>query len=339
MGVGSDFKPVLPSYVAYSKETTYGTYASATTAVEAISCNFKIEVDSKKLDALGNHRGFSKRVQLNKNVKGSMETYLHPVESALLLIVALGGGKATTPGSTGVYIHSITAGNFDTAPSSLSFNVRKGASFPFRYAGGRVNSVKITAKVGEPVKCAWEMIFQDGSLGSDDIGTTLSVSSQLPMTFANGVFRYSSTEALANTTSAKEPIQAFELTIKNNLIDGESARELGQNTISVLPATRREIELSITQRFDTTTAFNRFLQATIGSVELFFRGPDALSATKFTEFYFRLPKVYQNTNDPMLDSGTKILESTFTFDVVVDNPNTTTGKDIGITVQNGVSTY
>jgi len=278
-------------------------------------------------------------VTLNKNVKGSMETFLHPVESALLFIAALGGGKATTPGSTGVYVHSITAGNFDTAPSSLSFNVRKGPSFTWRYTGGRVNSVKISAKVGEPVKCSWELIFQDGSLGTDDISAILSVSSQLPMTFANGVYRYSSTEALADTTTAKEPIQAFELTIKNNLIDGEPARELGQNTLSVLPATGREVDLAITQRFDTTSSYNRFLQSTIGSVEILFTGPDALSATKFTSFQFRLPKVYQNTNDPMLDGRNKILESTFTYDVLVDSPNTTTGKDIGLTIQNGVSSY
>ena len=340
MAVGSEAKAVLPGYIAVGKETTWGTYASATTAAEAISCGFRTEIESEKLDTIGMNRGFSKRVQLNKTVGGELEGYLHPVESSLFLANALAGAVVTTAGSTGAYTHSITAGNYDTTTAilGLSFNVKKGAH-TWRYNGGRVNSMKISAEVGAPVKCVYELIFKDSTQVSDDISGILSVSSFLPMTFANGFFRYAATEAAAATTTVEEPIQSFELTVSNNLVSEEAARELGTNLLTVLPATRREIGLTISQRFDTTTAYNRFIQATVGAVELFFRGPDSLSSSFFTEITFRLPKVYQNSNDPVLEGAAEILQSEISYDCVVDSPNTTTGKDIGITIRNNVAAY
>lgn len=338
MAVGDEGKPVIPGYIAMGEESTWGTYNSATTAVEAISCGFKTEIESQKLDTIGMNRGFSKRVQLNKVVGGEMETYLHPVESALLLANAMGGAVTTTNPSTGVYINSITGGgmNTTTAVQSICFNERKGDTHVWEYSGGRVNTMKITANVGEPVKVTWEMVFKDSTLGTNDISGDLSVSSILPFTFANGVFRYNSTEAAAATTTSEEPIQSFELTLKNNLSTDEVARELGTNILSVLVPTRREVELMINQRFDTTTAYNRFIQATVGAVELFFQGPDSLSSDAFPELTIRLPKVYQNSNDPVLDGAGNVLSSEFTYDVVVDDPDTTTGKDIGVTLQGPV---
>lgn len=340
MSVGDQGYAVLPGYVAIGKETTWGTYASASSGVEAISCSFKVEIDSQKLDTIGRNRGFSKRVMLNKMVGGEIQSYLHPVESSLLLMNAMAGAVVSTAGSTGAYTHSVTAGNYDTTTAILgiSANVKKG-NFTFRYNGGRVNTAKISATVGEPVKCSFDMIFKDATQQSDDIGSILSVSSFLPMTFANGVFRYKDSEVNAATTTAVEPIQSFELTIKNNLESENPARQLGSNLIAILPAKRRDIELKVTQRFDTTTGYLRFIQATIGAAELVFTGPDSISATRFTRMTMRLPKLYQNSNDPTLDKANEILSSEFTYDVVVDNPNTVTGKDIGLTIENNVSAY
>lgn len=336
---GSTAKTVLPSYVAVGKESAWGTYASATTAMEFISCSFKTEIESQKLDSIGLNRGYTKRVQLNKNVQGSLEMNLHSVESTMMIANALGGAIVTTPGSTGAYVHSISAGNFDTGVSSLSFNVRKGDTTPWHYSGGRVNVMKISAEVGEVVKASFEMIFQDSTQLTDDISGTLSITSILPMTFVNGVFRYAATEAAAATTTAQECIQGFELEVNNNLAADEASRCLGSNLLRVLPPTRREVSLTITQRFDTTTTFERFIQNTQGAVELFFRGPDSLTSDKFHEITLRLPKVFLNSPDPTLEGADSIIQSEIKYDVLVDNPATTTGKDIGVTVQNNVASY
>lgn len=336
---GSSAKTVLPSYVAVGKESTWGQYASATTAIEFLSCSFKTEIESQKLDSIGLNRGFTKRVQLNKTVQGSLEMNLHTIESTPLIANALGGAITTTPGSTGAYVHSISAGNFDTGVSSLSFNVRKGDTTPWHYAGGRVNVMKISAEAGDVVKASFDLIFKDSTQLSDDISTSLSISSVLPMTFVNGKFRYAATEAAAATTTAEEIIQSFELEINNNLAADASSRGLGSNLLNVLPPTRREVTLTITQRFDTTTTFDRFIQATQGAVELYFQGHDSLTSDYFHELTIRLPKVFLNSPDPVLEGTDAILQSEIVYDVLVDNPGTTTGKDIGVTVRNNVAAY
>lgn len=338
MAVGDEAKAAVNSYVALGKETTWGTYASATTAVESLSCSFKIERDSMKVDALGRNRGFSRRLFLDKKVGGSLEANFHPEESVLLMATTLGGGIATTSIS-GAFIHSLTAGNLDTSPSSLSFNVRKSDAFTFRYSGGRINVLKISGAIGEPIKMSAEIIFKDATQQADDIVASLSISTYRPFTYVDGTYRYSSTETLADTTTAAEPIQAFELTINNNLSSDKEARKLGSEVLSVLPAKRREVELKITQRFDTTTTLNRFIQATQGAVVLTFDA-DTIGSSAFTnKCTMRFPKVFMNSSDPELKGPDGILQAEISFDVMVDSPATSTGKDIGVTFQNGVSAY
>ena len=334
---GSTAKSALFSYVAVGKETTYGTYASATTAIEALSCSFKTERKSEKLETMFKSRGYAKRVLLDKMVAGSLDMFLHPDESALILANALGGAVVSTASGT-AYNHSMSAGNFDTSTAilGLSFNVRKGDEHVMRYSGGKVNSLKISGKVGEVVKMSADIIFKDSTTLSDDISTSLSVTSIAPFTFVDGVFRYTNAEA-SLTSTVEEKIQGFELTISNGL-KPEDGRELGSAVLSVLPATRRTIELKITQRFDTTTTLDRHLQATIGAAELLFTG-ESITSEHGYEMRFRFPKLYQNTADPELGGPEDILKSEISYDVVLDNPNTTTGRDIGVTVVNTRASY
>lgn len=338
MAVGDGAKATVHSYVALSRETTYGTYASATTAVECLSLGFRTDIKSEKIPALSRSRDYVRRVQLEKEVKGSLEQYAHSRESVLLFGNALGGPLVTTS-LTGGYIHSISAGNFDTSTAilGLSFNVRKGDTHVWRYLGGKVNTLKLSAEVGAPIKVSYDFIFADSTQLSDDISATLSYSSILPFTFVGGEFRYSNSETAAGTSTVAEPIQGFELTINNNLKDKEG-RKLGSRIIGVLPATRREIELTITQRWDTTTTWTRFIQATQGSVELVMTGDALTGATNSSLFKIRMPQVFNNSPEPELKSDGDILSSEISFDVMAD-PSATTQRAIGLTVQNGVATY
>ena len=52
-----------------------------------------------------------------------------------------------------------------------------------------------------------------------------------------------------------------------------------------------------------------------------------------------MPKVYQNSADPTLGGPDDILKSEITYDVLNDNPNTTTGRDIGVTLVNTRAAY
>jgi hypothetical protein len=341
MAVGSEGIAATPSYIAFSKESSFGSYASATTACEAISCNIAVKYKQDKLETLSFNRGYSKRVQLDKNVEGTIEAYLHPIESVLPVACAMGGGiVSSVTAVTGTYTHSITAGNFDTSPSSLSFNIRKGLTFIMQYQGGRVNELKVSGAVGEPIKATYGMIFKDATTGSS-IASTISVSTALPFTFVGGSYRYTATEGSLTSTVA-EPIQAFEMTLNNNIADGAESRELGTDLRTVLAPLRRTIELQITQRFDTSTTFDRMIQATQGAVELYFRGQvitTSAAVTKYYEMIMRFPKVYHNVGDPEIGAPDELLSIEIPLDVVVDNPLTTTGKDIGITFQNNIAAY
>jgi hypothetical protein len=300
---------------------------------------------SMKIDSMvGNQRGFTRRVGLDVDVKGSLETYLHPQESVLLLANALAGQISSTA-QTNSTVHSISAGNFANSIAALSFNVRKGDSthgLCWRYVGGRVNQMKMSAEVGQPVKVTYDMVFLEASLGTDDIGGILSLSSVQPFTFIGGSFKYAASEG-AITTSVAEPIVSFELTVNNNIKSDKNSRQLGTATATILPGTRREVSLKTVQRFDTTTVYNRFLQATEGAIELAFSGAAIVANTSASEFFFtmniRLPRVVQTTGDSDLKSTGDVLTAELEYDVLVDNPSTSTGRDIGLTVVNSTTGY
>lgn len=338
MAVGDTAEAAIRSYIVYGKESTFGTYASATTAIEAISFNVRVDKESIKLETLNKSRDFSKRVQTNQNVEGTLEMYAHPIESVLLMATALGGGISTSSQS-GIAIHTLTAGNFDTSPSSLSFNVRKGSSHVWHYVGGRPNTLTLTGEIGSPIMMSVEFVFKDATQLSDDIGTTLSVSSLAPFVYHQGQYIYSATQGSLTTTLA-EPIQSFELVINNNIVSDDAARQLGSQIPGVLPPTQREINLTISQRWDTTTNYQRFLQATEGSVRLQLTGPAVTSTSILTyQWQIDLPKVLMNSPDPELSGAGDILQSEISFDVITDNPQTTTGKAIVVTVQNTTNAY
>jgi hypothetical protein len=217
----------------------------------------------------------------------------------------------------------------------VSFNVRKGDTHTWHYQGGRVDNLKLSAKVGEFVKMSCEFIFKDSTMLTDNIATALSVTSVSPFVYVDGVFRYAETEAKADTTTAEERIQGFELSIKNNL---EPCREFGTDVLRTLPGKKRDVQLKISQHFDTTTTYNRFIQATQGSVELRFVG-DSITAEHNNELEIRLPKVFQNSSDPELGGPDEIVSSEITYDILVDSPATTTGRDIGVTIKNSLQAY
>lgn len=339
MAVGGDSYQAVNSYLIVQRESTWGSLqhsgATNSVAIPFLSCNIKTDIKSEKLDTIG-HRGFIKRVPLERSVSGTLETHLNAVETTLLMGVALGGGITSTS-LTGAYTHSLSVGDIvNTAPTAVSFNMKKGGQV-FNYLGGRVNSMKITANAGEVAKVSFDMIFKDSTIGATDVATTLSYTSVLPFTFVQGVFRYQSSEANAATTTAEEPILGFELTVNNGLKSDNDARALGTALLSVLPPTKRSTEFKVTQRFDTTTTYNRFIQATIGAVELVFTG-EAITAEHSNKMTIRLPKVYNRTGDTEVTGSGDILKTEINFDAILDT-TTSAGRDIAVTVINNVPSY
>lgn len=344
MAVGDLARVGVNSYIAYRQESTYGTYAVTTTAMHMYvptSIGIKTELETMKLDQLSLNRGFTHQVQLDKTVGGSLEGFLHPEESLHFLINAM-GGRYTFNSLTSAGDHSITAGNFTASDTvvSLSMYVAKGEQHSWRLVGGVIDSLKISAAIGEPVKMSAEFVFQDSSISAaDTLSASLSISTLAPFIYVDGVYRYQSTEALADTTTANEPIQAFELEIKNNLVTDDAARQLGTRILSRRPpATRREVNLKITQRFDTTTAFDRFVQNTAGAVQILLTG-ESITAEFTRRMIINMPSVRVKNSDPVVEGANEVLQSEIEFDVLVSgNAATTTSRDIGLTLRNARTT-
>lgn len=330
MAIGDGSQSAVRSYVAVGKETSFGTYATCTTAMEVLSCGFKTDIKTMKLDSLSTNRGMSRRVQLEKEVMGAIEAYAHPVESPLIFGGALGGAITTTTLSTGVYSHVFLAGDFEGTLAALSFNVRKGASAVWQYTGGRVNSLKLSANVGEPMKLSADLIFKDSTTLANDISAVSSLTAYVPWTFVNGTFAYSGTA---------EKVTGFELSINNNLKSDKDARSLGTNVLTVLPPTRREVSFKISQRLDTSTTWARFTEMTSAAVQLVFTSADSISSSNFPKLTIDLAKVGMKTPDVELKSAGDILIADIEYDVMVDNPMTSTGYDVKFTVINGVASY
>lgn len=340
MAVGDEAQVGVRSYAAIGREATLGTYASATSAVAFQSCTFRTTFETMKLDQIATgQRGYARRVQMGKNVGGTLEQYVHPQESVLLIANALQGALVSTA-LTSASDHSIAAGNLNTSTAiiGLSANLRKGDTLTFRYLGGRVNTMRMSAEIGQPVKVSYDMVFIDSTQLTDDISAILSISSILPLTYVDGAFRYSSTEALAATTTAAERIQGFELVVNNNIKSDKDARELGRVTPRVLPSGRRDIEFKIFQRWDTTTTFNRMVQATAGSVDLLFVG-QSLTAEFSYQMTVRMPNVRYNEADPAIGRPDEVLSMEIPMDVLIDSPGTSTGREIGFTIRNNVTAY
>jgi hypothetical protein len=336
MAQGDSARAVVQSYVTIGREASFGTYQSVTTsmaAIEALSCSFKTDIVSQKIPSLSTNRGPHRRVQLDKNVQGTLEQNLHPIESVLPMAAALGGGISTASGSGTSYIHTMISGNFDQSISSVCFNLKKaGSGQTWRYLGGRVNSMKMTANVGEPVKMSYDFVFKDSTALTEDLSGILTMTSVLPLTYVEGVYKYS---------GGAQYIQGFELTVNNNLKSDKDARGLGSRTLNVLPATNRDVEFKIMQRIDTTTAYDTFINATNAAVNIKFTSQNLISASASSNYYVEidLPKVYYNSPDAELKGPGDILTAEIPFDVVVDNPNTTTGYDVKVTVKNNVASY
>lgn len=344
MAVGDLGRVGARSAIAVRPEATYGTFAVTTSSLNCYaptSIGVKTNYTTEKLDELTGNRGYARQVQLDKMVAGTIDGYLHPEESLPFLINAM-GGRYTFNSLTSAGDHSITTGNFSASDTvvSLSLWAQKGEQHSWRYAGGVINSMKLSAEVGSPVKMTAEFIFQDSSISSADTALTLvlSISSARPFTYVDGVYRYDASEG-SLTSSVNEPIQSFELEINNNLVSDTQARQLGSRLLSrIPPSTRREVTLKVSQRFDTSTTYNRMVDNTTGSVQLFFRG-ESISAEYFKDLTITLPNVRIKNSEPLVEGANEVLKSDLEYDVLISgNPGTSTSRDIGMTLRNARTT-
>ena len=274
MAYGDGAQLGYTSLLGISEETTFGTHVTASAFIEFNSESMAMNREEIKLEAINTSRNFKRRMYGNQSVEGTLEMDLNiSSDPVVYLLKQAMGGTATadtvSSASSGAMKHTIAEGDMESNKSSggaatvksLGITVRKGGVVTvagtitasiFQYNGCRVNTLTISGEIGSPIKLSAGIVGQGGTASSDSL--TASFTNTAPLHF-DGV-TFSSGDSIGNLSA--ESIISFEMTLNNNIISDAAARKLGSDKVQVLPPTRREISLAVTQRWDTTGNFSRF---------------------------------------------------------------------------------
>ncbi len=165
----------------------------------------------------------------------------------------------------------------------------------------------------------------------------MTTTTQTPLSFTEG--RFSIENSLNSLTSASFwHVQSLDFKISNNLAADKSSRRIGSDVLSVLPAGIANFELSVTMRFDTSTAYDAMIAGTRLFGEFEFLG-DTLSGSKIRE---GVKLVFPNlrvtdAGDPEIGGAGDVITSQVKFAILRDP--TVSGYAVQAKVTNGASTY
>lgn len=329
MAVGQGAIVSFPSYLAVARETTYGTYVTATTGLEFISCSLKTIKTNKIIEEITTSRVMNDTIGLGKTIEGDIEHYFDPKSTAAcyLLQNALGGAAVTSATATGetaggsAFTHTFTLGDFSATHGSLSFNVRKGDATSakiFEFKGMRVNEMALAAEIDEPLKITYSMVGKDSSLTTNDVSSSIGTLAETPLSFVNGRLSIEGTFASLTSTSFWH-VQNIEFTLSNNLKSDEASRRIGSDTLDVLPPGVANMEIKFTIRFDTNTAYNYMLNGTQVAGEFEFLGDTLTTSVVRQGLKMQFPKlVVTEAADPEISGPDEVLTQEVTAVVLRD---------------------
>lgn len=344
MAVGSGTMLGINSRLGFGNETTWGTRAAANFFLEFRSINIKKNIEEEKLESLGGGRSYIRRVHKNISVEGALTYDLQANDGIYLLKHALMGTVTSALATTAsAYNHTMTLGDLSTiSQKGISVEVQPDVitTTAFAYEGCRVNSLRISGGINAPVTAELNFIGKDATTVTFATAT-VTYSPTRPFLGQDITFQYGSSVGALSA----EDIVSFELTLENNLQADDSSRSLGDRTLTALPPGRRSIMLNITQRYDTTTAYDRFDAATRGHARLTLDTGITIGADSPGTTYsmiIDLPNIFYNQAVPEI-SGPGVLTHAFEVSGIAD---TTSGVGLGpgnnemvITVTNSATAY
>ena len=334
MAVGTNARMGYGGILGFGDETTFGVTATTIDKfLEFNSSSFTKNIGGKVLESLGTGRAGGRRVVTNIEVEGTINFNLHPVNGLKLLKHALMGTVTSALLSTVTYAHTFTAGNFEgITEQGMTFHLRpSNTTQAFHITGARVNSFKISAETGGDAVVAEVSIIAKGMTTGTFI-TTGSVAFNVARPFLPQ-------DVTVSIDGSNEDIISFELTSpENNLQNDGNARSLGSKTLAVLPPQRRTIGLTLTQRFDTTTAWGRYNNASSMAIMLDLTSSEAIGADSTTyRLHCNLPKVYYDSGGPPEVGDAGILTHELNITPVLDT--LTGGRDIVFSAWNEIASY
>ncbi len=349
MAVGANSYEGYGSYLAVGRETTYGTYNTSTAGLEFASAGMKTIQESKTLEQVETSRTYSKSIRLGKVISGEIAGYVYAQDAAFnyLLQNAMGGTitSATATGETAgglAFTHTYTIGDMNNSYTSLCINMRKGQTsggFVFQYSGVRVNEFTFNAEIDDAVKFNASVMGKDATQTSNDVASVLVANCDEPLNFLSGRVSVVSGTIGAATTTAFWHVQSAEFGLGNALKGEAEARRIGSDTVDVMPVGIATLPLTLTMRFDTTTAYDGMLADTDFAVELEFLASTITGSVIRRGMKLKYPTVkISEAGDPEIGGPDGILTSSVVFNVLRDC-NTTTGYAMQMEMTNETSAY
>jgi hypothetical protein len=328
------------SVLGIAKETTFGTFVTSTTFLEFNSESLKAQRDVKILESINSTRDAKKRMLGNQSADGSLELDLNLASDGIVYLIkqAMGGTCSTAVVSAASsFTHTLYAGDMEnngwtagsTRMKSLSMAVRRGGQDAptYNFFGMRVNTLTIKAEVGSPVIMTAELIGSGCSISSTI--PTVTLTDIVPLNFSEITIQ----TGLTSTTLSTEYYKSFEFSINNNL-NGDF-RVLGNIGRAAIPAQKRETKLKLTQSFDTTTAYDRYINNTPTYFKISFDGITIpASATKY-HMDILLPWVVFGPAFPNVD-GPDALEYEIEADCFWSS---VTSYSVQMAITNGTANY
>lgn len=328
MAVGQGSLFAGESYLGIGRESTFGTYATATAGLDFLSSSLKTLKDSKILEQVERSRTYSKSFSLGRVISGEVGFYpsTEVTATAYILQNAFGGTitSATATGETvggSAITHTFDVGSMDQSFTALSFNERKGPATGgkvWEYHGGRVNTLNITAELDNPLMMNASIIFKDSTQNANDIETALTYTAYELLSFADG--RFSVENSFGSLTSSSFwHVQTINFTQNNNLKSDTGARRIGSDVLDVLPIGMQTYELSVQMRFDTSTAYDAMINATELSGEFEFLGSTLGTSIIRRGLKLQFQKLtVKDAGDPEIGGPDETLISNVTFNVLRD---------------------
>ena len=329
MAVGDTANILRDSYLAFGRETTFGTGVTATANLDFLSHSFKLVQESKTIQQVERSRVMTKSLRMGRVYEGELEAYFYPrVTACAWLLQNAMGGTITTATSTGETIgggaltHTFLIGNMDQANKSLSANYRNGPSSTgqvFSGIGLRVNEWSLESELDEYLKLNMGFIGVDQTSSATDVNSLLTITSSVPLSFENGRFSVEGTFA-SLTSSSFWHVQSVKFKMGNNLKADNESRRIGSDVLTQLPVGVATFNLSVSIRFDTLTAYTAMVNDTSFAAEFEFLG-DTMSGSAIRQgLKLQFPKVkINNAGQPEISGPDGIITSEVEFQVLGDD--------------------
>lgn len=307
--------------IIIGKETTWGTAVTPNKAIPVrftggIQTDIDIqEIAPVKATIAKNHDTF----QGARTHEGSYEMDFFPDNCGYLLISALGAvSSALKGGESVVYQHTITEQETKmplTIEQTVGENIRK-------YAGGIVNSLKISGKVGEAIT------LEAGIKAKSQTSTTKSTPTYLTARAWNWADAQVKIGGVAQSN-----VISFELEYNNNIDFVHALNASNDPAFNVIKGS--EVKGKIEFYLDSTSLaeFNDYLARTNNALDIVLTG-DAVGVSSNNTLTVTVPKVYYTKGEtPISEDFNKL---TLEFEGVYD---TSTSKLISMVLVNLVTSY